>query len=581
MTDTSGVSETSLPTPVLSQAVAVPSVSSGSKAQPIDIVSTIKAGVQNLQDKLAGIAGEAQGAVNSAIGANNEAKTANLGAAGATSAIESMKASADSKRDADNALTNANMGVTPGAASYMGAMVRDSILPRFTELVKNETELEQMKSVGPFDDFMGFVKNAFLMPTKEATVEQQSKDLMGNLNIANSVTSLASATHAVNATSDVVDATAVAAEQSKIATDKAIVENAKLQDSSATLGITAAQISMTASNEAMELNFKYLDAQGKQNKDSYDGAAADANIAYRNAQTAQDNMRVKLEQGTEDDRNAMMALITAQGKSKLGIDIPNYQAWKSIKKDQQDIILDIASSSVLGMNSLDPLSPTRALDKLINVGTNGPSPGAAYTVQKLRDFAVGVDNDPKYIGVNHVEKTPLLDQAIQNGISNELNTYIPTKGGLFSPFTFDKTATTNPIVSNLPIIKEMVAGGLGKDGLTPTDLTDFMAQGANMMRRGYTAADVAKQIATTFQNVSGNLAQVRRYDLFPMASRPVGPGQPYRMQVHAPPGLERIGLPGVVDGNNPAAIQNYLTKLTIGQRTQAVTGGGNSLYVHE
>lgn len=576
MIDTSTVSAGQPPAPP-PVSTPSPSPSASSNYQPIDIVAALKDGMNNLKEGIRSAVGLGSGAVSSANSSASAAKEATVTEAKAQGQIANIQATRDLQLKADDAATDANLGMQPGAASWLAANVRDNVLPKQIQTQKDQDELEAMKKVGFLDDPIQHVINSFLIPFKEGALKQEQSDIDQRLGVTSAITSLDTAIKANNATSDVVDATAKAKALSDEAVAQAVQKQAEITDRASALQISGAQLSLQATTQGVDTAFKFLDAQFMQRRDGYEALQADANAAYKNAAASADQLRVKLESENDADKQAAFQQIQKAANDKAGIVIPSYNAFKLMGTAQKDTLLTMAGNSTI-TTAIDPLSTTKSIDMLGNLGSGGPSPGVQYVINKAKDIAAPVDTNTLYLALKQEDKIPLKDQRISDATKQELQN-IPTTGGFYSPFTFDKTANINPTISALPLIKEMVAGGLGKDGTTPTNPDDFMATGLAQVNRGVPVSDVAAQIAYTFKSVAGNLQQVRNYGLVNVTG--LAPSQPYNMTVHAPPDIQSMrgyaSLPKIIDVSNVAAVQNYLTRLAAMKKTgnlQPTTGAG-------
>lgn len=558
MTDTSG-------TPAKSGGIDVVSLLK-------DGLATFKSGIQDVVSNVQGLAGQGTGQAAKAVAATKDEAEAN-------SEIATIKAARDAKFEADNKATESAMGTLPGAASVIAANIRDNVLPKQLALQKDQDDLEAMKKVGPLDDIMQYAINSFTAPFKQRSIDQQQKDIDQRLGFSQKVTSLSNETVAGNNASDLVDATANASALSKLAVAQATQKAVEINDKAIALGINAQQVTQAATVQSMSVAFQYTNALFAQQSSVREALEADVNMAARTAATKASELDTKLKSDVEADKQASFAAIQDAALSKAGIKITSIQDLKMMSRPTQDALVNMAGNAQV-TQGIDILSPTKSIDTLAMLGSNGPSPGVALVVNKLKDMSAPVEVNPAYLTLKREDKIPLMDAQIKQGVSTELAN-IPKTGGIYSPLTFDKTATLNPVISSLPLIQEMVAGGLGKDGTTPTNPDDFFASGASMIKRGVPVSDVAAQITATFQAVSTQLDNTRRYALVNIPG--LAPNQPYKMAVHAPPGTEglRLGkLPPIVDMNNKAAVQAYLTRVSAAQRL-IESGGGVTPFVHQ
>lgn len=571
MTDTSAQSSSATP-------VITPQPISGTNS--IDVASLLKDGMSSFKQGIQDAVGKVQGLLGSSSTSTSTAETATKAEADAETQIANVKATRDLQLKADNAANEASLGTLPGAASALAANIRDNVLPKQIQLQKDQDEIEGMKKVGLFDNPVQYAINSFMVPFKQKALSQEQADVDQRLGFSQKVQTLSDSTIAANNASDMVDATAMAKATSQEAFAQAAIKANEIQDRATALGISAANVSMQATTASMDVAFKYTGALFEQNKDVYERLQADANSAYKNAAASADAMRVKLESENDADKTSAFSAIQQSALAKTGMKIDNLQQFKLLSPNAQHTLTELAGNSTL-TNGIDVLSPTKSMDMLISLGSNGPSPAVAGVFNKLRDVSAPVDTNPAWLTLKPEEKIPLKDQQIKQYVQQEAAN-IPLTGGIYSPLTFDKTANINPVISSLPLIKEMTAGGLGKDGKTPTNPDDFINSGLNQIKRGVPISDVATQISTTFQAVSTKLDNDRRYSLLNVPG--LAPTQPYNMAVHVPDELRSMqgisSLPPILDMNNRAAVQNYLTRLAAAQRESAATGGVG-FFVHQ
>jgi hypothetical protein len=408
----------------------------GGGSSSIDVVSLLKDGMARFQSGLSSTVGQVNSLVGTALGANKKAQEATVSEAEAKASVAAAQGAADSKKEADNKATEAALGTLPGAASWLAANVRDTVLPKQIQLQKDQDELEAAKRIGPLDDFGAFVMNSFTAPFKEESIKQQKEDIDQRLGFSQKVTTLTNDTLATNAASDVVDATAKADALSKEAFAQSAIQASELQDRATQLGISAAQTSQAATVQSLDVAFKYTNMLFEQNRDNYMRIEADLNMATKQATMAHTQLETKIMSENEEDKQASFKQIQAAALPNAGIKLENFQQFKLLDKEKQDALVTLAANSEVS-NSIDPFSPTKSINLLSTLGSSGPSPGVIYVTNKLKDISNPIDVGDGYRGMKEDDKIPLKDQEIKNAVTTELKNIKPV-GGIYSPLSLSE-----------------------------------------------------------------------------------------------------------------------------------------------
>jgi len=447
-------------------------------------------------------------AVNESSKKLQEAETG-IGAANAVATRTKMEADLETRRL--NAAASADVGMNPGASSYILSALSSSILQKEGEIRSRDTEIQKKLDVKFYDDPLSFLSNQLSAPFDIA---------------ARNV--VAAQTQSMNSQM---------AEASKRFTEAAVV-NAAIAETVTTKSIAAAaeknlleaQIKVASEQQ----NLARLNIHGATIRDAQDKQQWDAILALQSAQNAQQHLALSAAAGQRDaerlkmdkemreiqmeerrdkqaaEKSIQMRLDKVADALSIGrIPVREFEhmpaahrtIWRRMMYDP-----DVQERGVLGT------TPVQVVDTANAMGLN-LTPGMNIVRKKIIDVKNAVFADPQYATVMQhgkpEDRERIVNMSLEAQIKAEARN-IPETGGIYSPPPLLATLAI-PMISSLQLSKELQALAVNNPEY-PTSASDIFGMGVKMMREGKAnPASAATQMKMIFEGILSDNTTQRQY----------------------------------------------------------------------
>jgi hypothetical protein len=523
----------------------------------VDIPNLIKQGLKTVQEGIQQAAGAAGAAVSLGVDAQKkEEEAANTRKEG-TIKLNNAEAAKEQQLKAANLESAGLLGNLPGASSRLMTEVGSTILDEQRKVQTLQTDVADRKSVGFFDDPMQFIVNGFVTPVKEKELTQREHNIEQRLGIVKKIQDSTTTAAVTNAAVTTVDAMTKAESLNQVALADATAAIAASQRQLAQLNMSAASVRLATTTSQFSAVMQANQAQLSYETFNINKASAD--VGLTNAKIDTEIKKVQLLQVSEkeaDRREFEDKLKVAT--AGLGLDITTQMQFDRAPNDMKSTILKVMGTQATfaaNPGSAPPIaiSPARAVDTLQTVGSIGASTGMAQVVNKVNDMKAAVADprtNPTFNALKPESKFALEDQAIKTKVQDEYKN-IPVSGGIYSPSPLRSVVTINPMIGNLPIIKELMP--LAVNEQYGTNPQDFVSVAQRLVKEGkLSVQDAGSQISTVFKAMAADQNNIRQYGRLALPSMDTNV---FNMSVQDP-----FGRTSVLNMSNPAAVQNFLMR---------------------
>lgn len=227
----------------------------------IDVASLLTQGFRNVVQGIQSIGGQANASASRAGAAEKLKESGIAEESAAKQELSAIELARQVELQKKNVETMGMAGALPGAQSEIMQFHRDTVLSKLGMLGKLQNEVEEAKGIGPFDNPITWLGNAFTMPFKKAKLEQVTNDIKDNLGIVRATQDNTSTAMTQNAAAVVPDLTAKSAALNKQIAAEATQKSAEARTELERFNLSAQQLTLATTTAGFDAIYKLHSAE--------------------------------------------------------------------------------------------------------------------------------------------------------------------------------------------------------------------------------------------------------------------------------------------------------------------------------
>lgn len=534
--------------------------SGGSASPPSflnDLLDTFKTSVANVTGMAKFVGGAATNAAGSISGniaggdaGFNQQKGATAAEGGAATDVSNIQQDAAIKQKNDAAAIAQAGGVDPVASAAAAAQMRATR----DQLLSVDQTISDNSKVSLFDDPLQWVGNKIQQPFLESQHDALSQQFTDQNKSLAAIEHTTSEAFALNTTLDQAASVSFKNAQAKLIAAKTQAEQGQLAVQEAQFNNQGITTALAATNEAFDINYKAMTAQGSLLSAVRETSIADLNEQYKNERI---DMLAQKEEGQKQLQGYLNGITVVAGG-------PQYTVGQvqNMPRTQKAAIDNMIGPSQVGMAGFDPIS---AYKNVTNAAIPVLSGGDGIVRNYIGDHIATVEaQNPMFKSAPPELQQAAIMSPMKADIKKQTSD-IPEVGGLYSPPPL-ATILKLPTVAQTDIGQRLdaLANPEGKSNPDyPTRFSDVMAAAQQLIKEGKPITAVSQQV-TQFARATiaatNGIKPYRKYALPELGTPEAGNGG-YHVTVTSPGG-GMVRQKSNIDMTNESQVGTYLRRIS-------------------
>lgn len=300
-------------------------------------------------------------------------------------------------------------------------------------------------------------------------------------------------------------------------------------------------------------------------------ALEDQRAASKLQMEVNENLKSLQAQALVDNKEAQTSLVDHANAARVLLNKPklgSYLEYKNLSGNERKLLDDMitSGSTDLGAVATNPADANDVLDR-----SNTHLPGGQGQVQdKLRAWTNGaMQKNEEDIAAQKLGAAPWhtygkdiqrakINQFINDQAATELRS-TPQVGSIYSPPSIGALLKTNPLLTQMSIMKDSGLAVLAKDPQMPLDSDIVMKAAFTAIQKGASMRDMADQIAAIYQAAATKNAETHNYVKLALPSQLE---RGFNQEVQSGFGNKSE----IVDLSNSTKVLNFLTRSIVARK---------------